>query len=116
MVIVKTKAELIEKLRKQITEKDSQAIKALMRIYEYQTTDEKNIGETVHNNGVGFTGCDSKVLTYFAKAYSRYGRLTDQQLKSLKVRIGKYATQLVEQSISKGLIKKQDNRKGYIYG
>lgn len=107
-----SKEQLAAKLREQITTKDNQAIKALRRIYEYQTQHEKSIGETCEYNGVGFNGMDAKVLSSFAKL-SYKTTLTEKQMMFLKNHIGKYAMQLVNQSIAKGLIRKEG--KNYVW-
>lgn len=39
------------------------AERALFRIYDYQTQEEKAIKDTAVNNGVGFTGFDGHLLT-----------------------------------------------------
>lgn len=112
MTTFTSKEQLARKLREQITGSDFQAIKALRRIYEFQTQHEKVIGETCEYNGVGFNGQDSKSLSYMA-VLSYKTSLTDKQMKFIKARIGKYAMQLVNHSISKGLIRKEG--KNYIW-
>lgn len=99
------KKELVEKMRKQIVEKDNQAITALYRIYEYQTSDEQKQHSTHIYNGVGFTKADAKTLSSLIAFKNKTGFLTPKQIKLLKYRIGKYAGQLVNISIQRGLIK-----------
>jgi len=103
------KKELVEKMRKQIVEKDEQAVKALLRLHEFQTESEQRTEDTHIFNGVGFTKADARVLTSLVNFKKKTGFLTPKQMKLLKYRIGKYAGQLVELSIKKGLIKKGDN-------
>lgn len=111
--MISTKKELQEKMRNQITNNNEQAIKAMLRIYEYQTNYEQKVKDTNCNNGVGFTKADAKALSSLVTYYKRNGKLTDKQLKLLNYRIGKYAGQLVEIALSTGKITKTAN--GYIY-
>lgn len=99
------KKNLLKKMRKQIVEKDDQAIKALYRIYEFQTSDEQNQHNTHIRNGVGFTRADAKTLSSLIAFKNKTGFLTPKQIILLKYRIGKYARQLVNISIQRGLIK-----------
>ena len=109
---MKSKAELVERMRHQITEKSDQAIKALLRLHEYQTTSEQITRDTHVMNGVGFSKADAKVLTSLVNFHKKTGFLTPKQKKLLQHRIGKYAGQLVNLSIDRGLIKKTSS--GYV--
>ena len=109
------KTELVAKMRNQITGSDKMAVKAMLRLYEYQTADEKAVNDTVHHNNVGFNSSDARWMTWASKAVLAGRELKGYHLETLKQKIGKYANQLVNQSIEKGLIKKV--KKGeYIYG
>ncbi len=46
--------------------------KAILRIDERQTDDERQAGETRHSNGIGWSGADARVGTYMAN-YVRNG-------------------------------------------
>lgn len=72
------------------------AQKALLRIYEFQTQDEKQRQSTVYYNGVGFTGTDGKILTSLAKQYKKYGRLSEKQMNILFKKTPKYWQQIVK--------------------
>jgi len=77
-------------------------IRGLMAIYKRQTDDEQNAGITKHDNGVGFSGCDSSFLTNAAQFYQKRGFLTEKQLVSVRKAMVKYSGQL--ERISKGLM------------
>ena len=62
MTTFTSKEQLTRKMKLQITSSDAQSLKALKRIYEFQTAQEKKIGDTCEYNGVGFNGHDAKVL------------------------------------------------------
>jgi hypothetical protein len=106
-MIYTSKEQLTNQMRVQITSSDAQALKALQRIYQYQTAQEKRIGDTCEYNGVGFNGHDAKILSDMAAISIRGVVLSEKQMKLIKARIGKYAGQLVNQSISRGLIRKE---------
>lgn len=103
-----SKKALQEAIKNQITSSDSQAIKAMLRIFEYQTEDEKESAGVYENNGVGFAGTDSEILTSFCKQYIKYGHLSDKQIAIIRKKIGKYACQLTKQAISNGIYVKQN--------
>ena len=101
-----TKAQLVSALRTQLTKNSDRAIKALMTLFDYQTQDEQVEGKTKHSNGVGFMQRDDRILTSLALFYRDRGFLTQAQINILISRISKYAGQLVNHSIAKGMIKK----------
>lgn len=72
--------------------------KALVVIYNNQTVDEKTAERTKYLNGKGFSGCDSEILTKFAKWYIDKGFLTYRQLRIVQKRIPKYWKQILEVS------------------
>lgn len=104
----KSKKELQEAIRTQITTSDNQAIKAMLRIFEYQTEDEQEAGTVEEFNGVGFAGTDSLILTSFCEQYKKKGYLSKKQIEIIKGKIGKYAAQLLRQAIEKGIYVKRD--------
>jgi len=103
----KSKKEIEMAIKAAITTEKNRAIKALLRIYEYQTEDEKACGTVDNLNGVGFAGTDAELLTSFCKQFERRKSLTDKQVAILFKKIGKYAGQLTRQAISKNLYVKE---------
>ena len=103
----KNKKEIEAAIRAAITTERNRAIKALLRIYEYQTEDEKACGTVDNLNGVGFVGTDAELLTSFCKQYEIRKTLSDKQMAILFKKIGKYAGQLTRQAISKNLYVKE---------
>ena len=94
-------------LKEQITSNPKQAIKAMLRIFEYQTSDEQKNGSVYEYNGVGFAGTDAKLLTSFCNFYMQHGYLSEKQIDILKKKIAKYAGQLTRLAIEKGLYVKE---------
>lgn len=72
------------------------ATTALMKIFEFQTIEEKKYNETVCYNGVGFTGTDGRILTSFAKQFKKYGRLSERQMSILFKKMPKYWQQIIK--------------------
>ena len=103
----KSKKEIEMAIKAAITTERDRAIKAMLRIYEYQTEDEKACGTVDNLNGVGFAGTDAELLTSFCKQFERRKSLTDKQVAILFKKIGKYAGQLTRQAISKNLYVKE---------
>ena len=89
-----TKTAKIAFIREKLENNGEWAKRALLRIYENQTEAEKVTGETVEDNGIGFTGCDANILTSFAEGLKKYGTLTVKQMELLHKKIGKYAKQI----------------------
>lgn len=103
----KTKDSLIKVLKEQLATRDNQAIKGLLTIYSYQTSEERCEGHTKEFNGVGFSGFDSDILSSFAEQYQTKGFLSPKQMMFVKKYMPKYATQLIRLSILEGKIKKR---------
>ena len=93
-----TKAELVGFLKRMLSTNQKWATSALIRIYDNQTLDEQSRGETYHQNGVGFAGCDAQMLTSFAKFYKSRGFLTEKQMTYVFRKMSKYANQLTRES------------------
>ena len=93
-----TKAELVGFLKRMLSTNQKWATSALIRIYDNQTLDEQNSGETYYQNGIGFSGCDARILTSFAEFYKSRGFLTGKQMTCVFKKIGKYANQLARES------------------
>jgi hypothetical protein len=68
--------------------------KAIVKIFERQTEDEKQADATGHSNGIGYNGSDAFIMSKFAKFYMEKGFLTDKQLAIGQKKIKKYAKQL----------------------
>lgn len=109
-----SKEALAAAMREQITRDGIRAARALVRIYQYQSHDEKQSRDVRHRNGVGFMPHDAKLLSGIACWVLAGHTLTEKQFACVRDRIGKYAGQLVEQAISRGLIRKVG--KEYLWG
>lgn len=78
---------------------DAAKIKALLIIYSFQTDEELNKGQTVEDNGMGFTAYDGDILTSFSQQLYKTGSLSPKQMKVLRNRIKKYWKQITQVSL-----------------
>lgn len=87
-----------ESVRAKIDTDDRAVCVAMVWLYQRQTEDEKATESTKHDNGVGFTGFDARVGSYYAK-YVLSGRwLTGKHLAKARRMAYKYAGQLAEEA------------------
>ena len=77
--------------------------RAILAIYERQTADEKVVGITTDDNGVGFSGCHSEIGSSFAEQIlaNKYGnddgrRLSPKQMAVARKIARRYSRQLIE--------------------
>lgn len=89
-----SKKQTIAEWKDKLERDDHWAVRALMRVYQEQTADERNSHVTRYANNVGFTAFDAELLTSFAHRYDRFGHLSEKQMEVLHNRIPKYAGQL----------------------
>lgn len=99
---------------------DKAVERAVIRIWENQTLDEKSSGTVTHDNGIGFTSADSTFLTSIAQWLLRSSwpegkRLTFGQMKTVRPLMGKYWRQLREVIIEKESEKKEEELVNYAY-
>jgi cob(I)alamin adenosyltransferase len=89
----KAKKEQIQYL---IDHNDLAVARAVVRIYQRQTTDEQRSEVTKHTNSIGFNGPDAKYLTSAAKYVINNGKLTGNHVDMVRRRIRRYWRQLAE--------------------
>jgi len=109
-----SKEDLVKATNIQLATRDNQAIKGLLEVYANQTESEQETKDTHCRNGVGFTPADASFLSSLAQQYQTKNYLSKKQMDLLKKKMPKYARQLVEGSISKGLIIKKNGF--YVFG
>lgn len=99
-----SKKRLLQGLRYQISHDTEKARRALLLVYSKQTASEQNSGQTLEYNCEGFTTLDAKILTGIAIFYKNHNSLTPKQDQTVKRLIPKYAGQILNSSIERGLI------------
>ena len=70
--------------------------KAILKIYERQTEVEQCAGQTIENNGIGFNGVDSEIMSSFAKQLAQRGFLTPKQTMIARKKMPKYWKQILQ--------------------
>lgn len=83
-----------EEIKSLVQTNDKVLYGALRKLYAQQTADEQKAGETKHHNGVGFNGCDAKIMSSFAEFLERTGFLTPKQKAVARRKLVKYNKQL----------------------
>lgn len=84
----------LETVRTNLQTNQAWVERAIVRLFEKQTTEEQRAEYTKENNGVGFNSFDSKRLSYYAKWISSGKHLSGFHLeKAFKV-VPKYAKQI----------------------
>ena len=83
-------------IKKQLSTDKNWAVKALLKIFEFQTKEEQEAERTCINNNIGFTGVDGEILSSFAKQYMKRNFLSPKQMVILYKRMPKYWMQVVK--------------------
>lgn len=84
----------IDEVRQRVSSDARWAMRAITVLYARQTASEKEVGVTREDNGVGFNGSDSRILSSFAQQIAAGRRLSEKQLAIAFERLPKYARQL----------------------
>jgi hypothetical protein len=71
--------------------------RAVIVLFDRQTDDEQVTDSTVHQNGRGFNGTDSRYLTYVSKYLLKGGRLTGPHVSKVGRKLPKYWRQILEE-------------------
>ena len=97
MIMIKvTKKRISEFVREQLKTNEKWALGALVKIYDFQTEEEQNSGDTNEYNNVGFTGVDGFILSSIAKQYITKGWLSPKQKAIVMKKMSKYTRQIVK--------------------
>ena len=81
---------------KDLLKRDDRAVcRAILRIYSFQTEEEKYYESTKSENGVGFNRFDAEVLSSFAEQLKKGRNLTEKQMYVARPKMLKYVGQLL---------------------
>lgn len=83
-----------DEIRDYVQTNDKVLYGAIKKLYNEQTEDEKEAGQTKYYNNVGFNGADSKFMSSVAEFLIRRGYLTEKQKFAARKRMVKYTKQL----------------------
>jgi len=70
--------------------------RAMVAIYNRQTADEQSAQDTKHSNGIGFSGADARLGSYYAKWVLSGKNLTGNHLMKARMMSQKYVRQLTD--------------------
>jgi hypothetical protein len=97
-----------EEIKVLLETKDEMVKRSLLAIFSLQTNDEQESESTTHNNGVGFTGTDSEILSSFSKQLQSRGWLSPKQMTIARKKILKYTRQLTDVANGKLQVSESD--------
>lgn len=93
----KDKRQFIDDLLKRDDATGREAnMRALLRIFQLQTTSEQLTEYTCEDNGVGFTAFDAEFMTSLAKQFISKKSISERQFTFVKKSMKKYAGQLLK--------------------
>ena len=99
-----TKQQIRDYVKRQLSTNPAWALQGLVKIFDFQTEEEKEYESTHVHNGVGFTGADGEILASFAKQYRNRGSLSPKQMDLLYKKMPKYWKQIISISDQEKLI------------
>jgi len=84
-----------EFIKEKLATDERWAMRGLMRIFEFQTSQEQSVDQTVEQNNVGFPHCHAEIFSSFAKQYQQRGYLSPKQMAIVHRGMPRYASQLL---------------------
>lgn len=106
MATFTSKKEIIEQLKRQISNNESTAIHALLFIFDRQEHSEQENAITELRNGIGFNKHDAEFCTSLVTQYMNSGSFSRKQIECIKRVMQKYAGQIVHSKLENGDIVK----------
>ena len=94
-----SKVAALDMIRQNIAESWQVAAWAIVVVYNNQTATEQMSRETIHHNGVGFSGPDARTLTWWANIIRTKGNhavYSPAVRQMLTNRVSKYARQILQ--------------------
>ena len=85
-----------ESIQELLDRNDEAVIRAMLEIYNRQTTDEQKYQDTHLYNSVGFTGVDANIMSSFTEYYKKYNKLSPKQMAIARKKMKKYWSQLLD--------------------
>lgn len=95
----------IDDIKKLVSSRDIAAIRAVLRIYLFQTKFEQQNDTTIEKNKVGFRGSDTKSITPIIKQIDQIGWINPNQLKIIQQAALRYSGQIAVLLNNKNLIR-----------
>ena len=92
---MKTQKQLKEIIKEKLSSNPKWSLRALTRIYQFQTDEEIASAMTVEHNSIGFSAIDAEILTSFAEQIQAGRTLTQKQMQLLFKKMPKYWRQIM---------------------
>ena len=83
-----------ESIRTLLETNNTMLSRSIVKLYEYQTHDEKSLGAATEHNGMGFNSIDAEFLTSLAERIIDGRTLTERQIMYGRKKMLKYSKQL----------------------
>lgn len=77
-------------LKHKLATNEAWALRAMVRVYECQTSNEQCTDSTNELNGVGFSGADAEFLSSLTKQYKTRGSLSPKQMTFVHKKMPRY--------------------------
>lgn len=84
-----------ESIQELLERSDEAVYRAMIQIYNRQTTDEQEYQDTHLYNSVGFTGVDANIMSSFTEYYKKFNKLSPKQMVIARKKMKKYWKQLL---------------------
>ena len=94
-----------EEIRNLLISSDKAVERGILAIYDKQTSDEQNVGDTRHLNGIGFSGAHANPGSYYARWIESGRKLSGDFLGKGRKLILHYTRQLAEIATEKEALK-----------
>lgn len=98
-----TKKQIELQIRHRLETDTTFMLKALMYVYQRQTSNEQFFGDSLEHNNEGFRKKDAKLLTLIVKHYSKFGRISDKMAEVLRSKMPAYHRQVFDKGVKDGL-------------
>lgn len=94
---MKISSAVTEYVKVQLSTNPAWAQRAIVKLWQRQTSDEQAAQTTGHNNGVGFNGTDAMILSSFAEQINKGRTLSPKQLTIAFKKLPKYSRQIISE-------------------
>jgi hypothetical protein len=84
-----------ETIQELLDKSDEAVYRAMIQIYNKQTSDEQKYQDTHMYNSVGFTGADAEIMSSFTEYYKKFDKLSPKQMAIARKKMKKYWKQLL---------------------
>lgn len=86
----------VDEIKELLKTNDRFVLRSLIKLYSFQTNEEKHCKESTEANNKGFNKFDAKILTPIAQDVVKGNIITENQISYVRNKIMKYAKQLTK--------------------